>query len=83
MPAAAPAPTLTVAPAPAPAPQPSARAQLERYPSPDGVPSIDFHARELDDEPEAREPARDRSPTPRARPKRRPASSADLKNPFR
>nr|MDQ2647301.1 hypothetical protein [Myxococcota bacterium] len=62
---------------------PSARAGLERYPSPDGVPSIDFHARELDDEPEAREPARDRSPTSRPRPKRRPASSADLKNPFR
>ncbi len=80
-PAAAPAPAPT--PTPAPTPQPSARAGLERYPSPDGVPSIDFHARELDDEPEAREPARDRSSVSRPRPKRRPASSADLKNPFR
>jgi serine/threonine protein kinase len=81
------APTPAAAPAPAPTPAPaqsSARTELERYPSPDGVPSIDFRASDAsDDEVAEREPPRDRSATPRPRPKRRPASSADLKNPFR
>jgi hypothetical protein len=69
------APTPAAAPAPAPSPAPaqsSARTELERYPSPDGVPSIDFHASDTSDAVAEREPPRDRATAPKPRPRQTP-----------
>jgi hypothetical protein len=81
-PAAAPVAATTPATPPTRPAPPSPPSRLERLPSPDGVPSIDFRASEVSEETAVREPPRERS-APRPRPKRRPQSSADLKNPFR